>query len=117
MTELPSGWLSTKIVEVLQLNNNGKPFQQGWSPQCDNGPAGDNEWGVLKTTAIQDGEYWGHENKRLPDHLDPRPPIEVGKGDVLMTCAGPRNRCGVTCLVTETRKKLMMSGKMYRFRP
>ncbi|ESQ09944.1 MAG: hypothetical protein N838_35775, partial [Thiohalocapsa sp. PB-PSB1] len=38
-------------------------------------------------------------------------------GDVLMTCAGPRNRCGVACLVEKTRPRLMMSGKMYRFRP
>ncbi len=34
-----------------------------------------------------------------------------------MTCAGPRSRCGVVCHVTDTRPKLMMSGKMYRFRP
>lgn len=34
-----------------------------------------------------------------------------------MTCAGPRNRCGVVCFVKETRPKLLMSGKMYRFRP
>jgi type I restriction enzyme, S subunit len=117
MSELPSGWISPKIVEVLELNNNGKPFQQGWSPQCENVPAGEAEWGVLKTTAIQDGEYWGHENKRLPNGLKPKPAIEVQAGDVLMTCAGPRRRCGVTCLVTKTRGKLMMSGKMYRFRP
>ena len=47
----------------------------------------------------------------------PRPNIEVRVGDLLMTCAGPRSRCGVVCLVERTRSKLMMSGKMYRFRP
>jgi type I restriction enzyme, S subunit len=117
MTDLPESWARVKIPEVLQANNNGKPFQQGWSPQCDRAPASDGKWGVLKTTAIQRGEFWDHENKALPDHLEARPQIEVKPGDVLMTCAGPRSRCGVTCLVERTRSKLMMSGKMYRFRP
>lgn len=117
MSELAEGWVETTIVEVLAENNNGKPFQQGWSPQCESHPAPDGDWGVLKTTAIQDGEYWGHENKRLPDHLEPKANVTVKAGDILMTCAGPRNRCGVTCLVERTQQKLMMSGKMYRFRP
>lgn len=117
MTELPNSWIQVPITEVLQLNNNGKPFQQGWSPQCLSTPAPEGNWGVLKTTAIQQGEFWPHENKTLPNTLEPRPQIEVKPGDVLMTCAGPRSRCGVACLVERTQQKLMMSGKMYRFRP
>lgn len=117
MTEVPNSWAIAPIVDVLALNENGKPFQQGWSPQCENHPASDEAWGVLKTTAIQPGQFWGHENKHLPEALDPRPHIEVREGDLLMTCAGPRARCGVVCLVEHTRPRLMMSGKMYRFRP
>lgn len=33
-----------------------------------------------------------------------------------MTCAGPRVRCGVICGVDQVRRKLFISGKMYRFR-
>lgn len=117
MTDLPRHWTRTKIVELLELNNNGKPFQQGWSPRCETFPASSGEWGVLKTTAIQEGEFWGHENKALPGHLSPRPHLEVKRGDLLITCAGPRSRCGVICLVDRAPSRLMMSGKMYRFRP
>lgn len=117
MTQLPTSWQEVEIIEVLAPNDNGRPFQQGWSPQCERLPAPDGVWGVLKTTAIQHGEFWPHENKALPDHLEPRPQIEVKVGDVVMTCAGPRNRCGVACLVEQTRPRLMLSGKMYRFRP
>lgn len=117
MTNVPRSWVIAPIVDVLESNQNGKPFQQGWSPQCENYPASDDEWGVLKTTAIQPGQYWGHENKKLPQGLEPRPQIEIQPGDLLMTCAGPRSRCGIICLVDRTRSKLMMSGKMYRFRP
>ncbi|EKN3687335.1 restriction endonuclease subunit S [Yersinia alsatica] len=115
--KLPKSWIWVPIVELLAKNSNGKPFQQGWSPQCHSHPASSNHWGVLKTTAIQDGEFWDHENKELPESLEPRPHIEVSEGDILMTCAGPRNRCGVVCFVKKTRPKLLMSGKMYRFRP
>jgi type I restriction enzyme S subunit len=117
MSKFPSVWTQVLISEVLDLNENGKPFQQGWSPQCHSHPAPEGAWGALKTTAIQHGEFWPHENKAIPDHLEPRPHIEVKPGDLLMTCAGPRNRCGVACLVERTPPRLMMSGKMYRFRP
>lgn len=117
MSELPDTWSKVKIVDVLEPNENGKPFQQGWSPQCEKTPASNGAWGVLKTTAIQRGEFLPFENKALPARLEPRPHIEVKAGDILMTCAGPRNRCGVACLVKDTQPKLMMSGKMYRFRP
>jgi type I restriction enzyme S subunit len=117
MSKFPSVWTQVLISEVLDLNENGKPFQQGWSPQCHSHPAPEGSWGALKTTAIQHGEFWPHENKAIPDHLEPRPHIEVKPGDLLMTCAGPRNRCGVACLVERTPPRLMMSGKMYRFRP
>ena len=117
MKNLPDSWLRVKITEILEANNNGKPFQQGWSPRCENFPAPKEKWGVLKTTSVQSGKFWDHENKSLPDHLEPRPHLEVKLGDVLMTCAGPRARCGVVCLVERTRSKLMMSGKIYRFRP
>ena len=36
--------------------------------------------------------------------------------DTFITCAGPRSRCGVTCLVRTTRPKLVISGKMYQLR-
>jgi type I restriction enzyme S subunit len=117
MTNLPLGWCKAKIEEVLQPHENGKPFQQGWSPQCEERPSENNVWGVLRTTAIQEGEFLPHENKSLPRALEPRPHLQVKPGDILMTCAGPRNRCGVTCFVKATRSKLMISGKMYRFRP
>jgi type I restriction enzyme, S subunit len=95
----------------------GKLVHQGWSPQCESGPAlSDGDWGALKTTAIQDGAFLPEHNKRLPDSLDPKPRLEVHPGDVLLTCAGPRARCGVACLVRTTPPRRFISGKMYRFR-
>lgn len=117
MRESPAGWEYPTIEEILQPQSDGRLIHQGWSPQCERRPTDDErDWGVLKTTAIQAGEFLPHEHKRLPDSLDPRDFIEVREGDLLLTCAGPRARCGVACFVRTTRPRLMLSGKMYRFR-
>jgi type I restriction enzyme, S subunit len=115
--ELPKGWTITPIENLFWPLEDGRTLHQGWSPQCDKAPAStDKDWGVLKTTAIQAGAFLPEHNKQLPAGLTPRPQVEVKPGDILLTCAGPRIRCGVACLVRHTRPRLMMSGKMYRFR-
>jgi len=110
-------WERKPIGELLQQLPNKKVVQQGWSPKCHTHPAAQDNWGVLKTTAIQAGRFLPQHNKELPEGLEPRPNIEVEVGDLLLTCAGPRARCGVPALVRATPGRLMMSGKMYRLRP
>jgi type I restriction enzyme S subunit len=116
VSELPTGWVSATVEDLLTPLEDGRLIHQGWSPQCEREPAPDDAWGVLKTTAIQAGEFLPGENKLLPASLKPRPALEVRAGDLLLTCAGPRARCGVACLVRETPPYRMLSGKMYRFR-
>ena len=116
-TQLPTGWVNIVIEDCLLAYDNGRKIRQGWSPQCEGHPAQtDDDWGVLKTSAIQDGFYVETANKRLPENLEPRTHLEVEAGDILITCAGPRSRCGVACLVRKTRPKLLISGKMYQLR-
>lgn len=88
----------------------------GWSPACLPEPSPSEDiWGVLKTTAVQSFAYLQDQNKTLPPTNKPRPQYEVSKGDILITRAGPKSRVGVSCLVTETRQKLMISDKIIRF--
>ena len=56
------------------------------------------------------------ENKCLPDSLLPRSGLELNRGDLLITRAGPRARAGICCLVRSTRPRLMACDKVYRFR-
>jgi type I restriction enzyme S subunit len=110
-------WTECAIDDCFAPLADGRTLHQGWSPQCEGHPSESEKiWGMLKTTSIQPGEFQSQHNKRLPDSLEPRPHLEVQAGDLLITCAGPRVRCGVACLVRKTRKRLMISGKMYRFR-
>lgn len=113
----PKSWTQIPIEDCLLAYENGRKIRQGWSPQCESHPAETlDDWGVLKTSAIQDGEYVESANKHIPSKLKPRTQLEVEAGDILITCAGPRSRCGVTCLVRKTRPRLLISGKMYQLR-
>lgn len=117
------------LLEDALKNNNEEDTQcvllgdligkigQGWSPKCElNRPPQDDEWGVIKTTAVQSMHYVCEEAKPLPEDQEPRPSIEVTAGDFLMTRKGPRSRTGVSCLVKSTRGRSMLCDTVYRFR-
>ena len=108
--ELPKGWEWVNLASLITL------MDAGWSPACPPEASPNNDtWGVLKTTAVQNMEYREYENKTLSEAKEPKPQYEVKVGDILITRAGPKNRVGVSCLVQETRPKLMISDKIIRF--
>jgi len=92
-------------------------MDSGWSPQCLDQQSRSDQWGVLKTTSIQWGEFDPAENKALPEFLQPNPELSVHIGDVLVTRAGPRKRVGVVATVREVNAHLMISDKLIRIRP
>jgi type I restriction enzyme, S subunit len=91
-------------------------LDQGWSPKCENEQSINDEWGVIKTSAVQQGYFLEQENKRLPKELKPREQHELKAGDILITRAGPRIRVGVCCLVKHVRTKLLNCDKVYRIK-
>lgn len=110
------GHLSDQPLGQLAVADVISSLDQGWSPKCDSEAAGEGQWGVIKTTAIQGVWFDDSANKRLPAHLEARSAIKIVAGDVLITRAGPRSRVGVTCVVRQTRDRLMLCDKAYRLR-
>ena len=107
----PSEWLVSKLRLLVTS------LDQGWSPKCHITPSASPDiWGVIKTTAVQSLTFLQAENKSLPEQLTPRPELELRKGDLLITRAGPRARTGICCLVASVRPRLMICDKVYRFR-
>jgi len=98
------------IGEYLESHNSG------WSPQCDEFPATNDDWGVLKTTCVQWHGFQSIQNKALLAGMKPRPDIVVRVGDVLITRAGPVNRVGVACTVQKDEPRLMLPDKIVRMR-
>jgi type I restriction enzyme, S subunit len=108
-TSLPAAWQWIRLGEIVER------MDSGWSPACPNKPTSSlQQWGVLRTTAVQRLRYLQEEHKVLPDALQPRPEHEVKVGDLLVTRAGPKNRVGIACIVLATRPRLMISDKIIR---
>ncbi|MDH2488080.1 restriction endonuclease subunit S [Acinetobacter baumannii] len=99
------------------LKNCISSIDSGWSPQCESYAADLNEWGVLKTTAVDWSGFNSSFNKKLPLDLMPRKEIEVQPLDILVTRAGPTERVGVVSVVPHSvRSKLMISDKLIRLK-
>ena len=105
-----TNWCDKTIGDLLLS------LDQGWSPKCENKPADSESWGVIKTSAIQAGHFLPEENKMLPELLAPRSRLGIKSGDILITRAGPRVRCGVTCMADKDFPQLMICDKVYRLR-
>lgn len=104
-------------VNIQLIGSIIEKFDQGWSPKCLNESSTDeDEWAVIKTTAVQHGSFVSIQNKILPKELKPRIQHELKTGDILITRAGPRIRVGVCCMVKKTRPKLINCDKVYRIR-
>jgi type I restriction enzyme, S subunit len=67
-------WNTRRLKQVVT------PIEQGWSPQCDAQPAGEEEWGVLKVGCVNGDLLDVSQNKKLPPSLDPRPDLEINDG-------------------------------------
>lgn len=89
----------------------------GPSPTCDDRSIDSPyEWGVLKTTAIQWTGWNEGEHKTLPVEFWGAKHLEIHKGDVLVTKAGPRQRVGVSAYVDKAQPRIIVSGKMILLR-
>jgi type I restriction enzyme, S subunit len=103
-----SGWRVQRLKFALRA------LEQGWSPSCENRPAEEGEWGVLKVGCVNGAEFDPMENKALPADLQPIPSLEIRSGDILMSRANTRELLGSAALVRDTPPRLLLCDKLYR---
>jgi type I restriction enzyme S subunit len=108
--DVPAHWRVSRLKHCITR------IEQGWSPQCDAQPAGDDEWGVLKVGCVNKESFAPLQNKKLPDSLRPEVSLEVRDGDILVSRANTRELLGLAALVDKQRPKLILSDKLFRFR-
>jgi type I restriction enzyme S subunit len=108
--EIPENWMWRRLGEIIFDTEGGK------SPYCLNENVTGEEWGVIKTTAVQQMMFLEDENKILPRGFKISEQHKIVVDDVLITRAGPKNRVGIVCCVTELSKNLILSDKTIRFR-
>ncbi|WP_422929148.1 restriction endonuclease subunit S [Singulisphaera sp. PoT] len=107
--DLPEDW------KVEQLKHCITRIEQGWSPQCDNEPALEGEWGVLKVGCGNRNEFDPNEQKALPIEVSPLVEYEIRPGDILMSRGNTRDLVGMATLVKQVRPKLLLCDLLYRF--
>ena len=101
---------------TVQLRDVIADLVVGWSPRCLNRPGSENEWRILKLSAVTTGHLKPSENKALPPDAEPRPELEVKRGDVLITRgSGVTRLVGATTFVAdEPPGRLMICDLIFR---
>ena len=111
--DVPEDWEVKSVRSVIS------DYFCGPSPTCEerNIVEGE-EWGVLKTTAstVERGWDW-KSHKVLPKAFWNNSRIELRKGDVIVTKAGPRHRVGIAATIDYIPDAIVPSGKMIAIRP
>lgn len=81
-----------------------------------NAPAADDEWGIIKVSAMTWGEFRPEENKAVAeDRIDHR--FEIKPGDLLVSRANTSSYVGASVLVGDVRPRLLLSDKSLRVTP
>ena len=107
----------TSLYPPAQLRDVIADLENGWSPRCHDRPAEPDEWGVLKLGAVSFGVFNENENKALPQHLEPRPRLEVASGQLLISRANITRLVGATALIGNVRRRLILCDKLFRVIP
>ncbi len=108
--DVPKHWEGRRLKHCITR------VEQGWSPQCDAQPSGDNEWGVLKVGCVNKDSLAEGQNKKLPESLEPDRNLELQDGDILVSRANTRELLGLAAVAEKPRPKLIVCDKLFRFR-
>ena len=108
--ETPAHW------ELVPLRRLIRGIEQGWSPVAEERPAADDEWGVIKLSAVNKGLFREEEHKALPPNTHPDERYEIRQGDFLLTRSNTPDLVGDVCVVGAVRDRLMLCDLVYRLR-
>lgn len=121
LLELRNAYLEAEIAEAFK--NGMSPLKrslvflgQGWSPVAESSPASEDAWGVLKLSAIKQGQFIPTENKALSPDTEIPFDLQIQQGDVLVTRANTPELVGSAALVEENTHKLIPSDLIYTLR-
>ncbi|TFV57291.1 hypothetical protein E4P41_14640 [Geodermatophilus sp. DF01-2] len=106
----PRRWHRVDLGDLLAT------IESGQSPVCLDRPAGPDEWGVLKLSAVTSGAYRADENKTLPASVVPRTEHQVRVGDVLITRKNTPELVGASALVESTPPRMLLPDLIFRLR-
>lgn len=108
--EIPAHWEIRRIKFVVGA------LDQGSSPIAANTPAGPDELGVLKLSAVSKGRFKRDENKALREMDEGEQPFALRKGDVLITRGNTPELVADVAYVPDDEPNLLLPDLIYRLR-
>ncbi|MFD9392537.1 restriction endonuclease subunit S [Streptomyces sp. NPDC060000] len=110
-TRTPSHWSWGDLGDVIAR------IETGRSLRCEPRPAEENEWGIIKTSAMTRGIFDHAENKAVEADTNIDPRNEIKPNDILVSRANTAVHVGAAVLVGDCRPRLLLSDKSLRLIP
>lgn len=104
----PMGWPIEKLDELL------RSIDSGHSPVCHARKRLNQEWCVLKLSALTGSEYHESEHKVLPEEVAPDQAVEVRRGDMLISRKNTAELVGTAAYVWDTQGKALLPDLIFR---
>jgi type I restriction enzyme S subunit len=101
---------------LVELRAHVIGMDAGWSANGEPRERRENEWGVLKVSAVSSGWYRPEEHKAVTDLVEVSSLIVPKRGDLLFSRANTRELVAATCLVENDSTRLFLPDKLWRIR-
>lgn len=108
MTDLPRGWATAEIGDLLYGITAGKNLK------CEERPPQAHERGVIKVSAVTWGTFDATQSKTLPTSFEPAPETRIKAGDFLFSRANTLELVGAVVMVRDDHPNLYLSDKVLR---
>lgn len=108
--------LSARPAPMVPLRRFVRSLTQGTSGVAGSSPAEDGEWGILKLSAVKDGQFRERENKVLGPDFPVDASLRPQVGDLLVTRSNTPAYVGDVCAVLGAAGQVLLPDLIYRLR-
>lgn len=108
--EIPESWVWCRLGEIAIHSEAGKSFK------CEEVEISDNEWGVIKVSAVSWDKFQENQNKLYSKSRPNDISAKIESGDFLISRANTSELVGKSVIVENITKNLLLSDKTIRFK-
>jgi type I restriction enzyme S subunit len=107
-------YVNEKKWQNMIIDDVVKNIQAGWSAVGEQREKNEDEFGVLKISAVTSGRFKSYEHKTVTENKISRKLVIPEKGDVLFSRANTMDLVAATCIVDSTNEKLFLPDKLWK---
>ncbi len=108
--ENPRNWNVEKVQDVISQ------IEAGWSANGEHKHRKENEYAVLKVSAVTQGVFLPEEYKVINNDIEFKKVVTPEKGDVLFSRANTLELVGASCFIKENYPYLLLPDKLWKIK-